>query len=340
MPASPRLPRLLILAAAVLAALPAPRAHAQTTSPQDSLTAEVEAAVSQEREAQGLTPVQASATLEKVAQTHAEDMVKNGYFAPEGPPGSPTVEALLDQEGYAFTLVTEKLVRGPLDQTVENLAAGWHAAPDANRASLLLDGVREVGAGVAVDGDARIITIVLATPNLAAAAASKQAAAYSALASDPEPARNALVAAIAKQRSAWGLAPLRGEPSLGEAASRHAQEVLAALLENRDIKDIVSLADLVAAQRVSAVEIVGGSEVNRQRKHASRGTNTVGDSVGQVIVKDATTADEAIQTALQQDFSALRDARYLVIAVGLAVHPPESTAESGHSVWVIALATH
>lgn len=324
----------------MLAAPPVPRAHAQSASTQDSLSSEVEAAVSRERVLQGLAPVQPSAALEKVAQAHAEDMLRNGYFAPEGPPGAPTVESLLDKEGYAFTLVTEKLVRGPLGQTVESLAAGWHAAPDANRASLFLEGVREIGAGMVVDGDARIITIVLATPNLDAAAASKQAAEYSALASDPETARKGLVNAVEKQRGAWGLAPLRVEPSLGEAAARHAQEVLTALLENRDPKDIVSLADLVAAQRTSAVEIVGGSEVNRQRKHASRGTNTIGDSVGQVIVKDATSPEEAIQTALQQDFPALRDARYLVVAVGLAVHPPESTAESGHSVWVIALATH
>ena len=55
-----------------------------------------------------------------------------------------------------------------------------------------------------------------------------------------------------------------------------------------------------------------------------------------MIVTDASSPEEAFSVALRQDVSALRDARYRVVAVGLAVSPPAS----GHSVWVIALATH
>jgi hypothetical protein len=44
--------------------------------------------------------------------------------------------------------------------------------------------------------------------------------------------------------------------------------------------------------------------------------------------------------ALRQPSSALRDARYRIVAVGLAVQPPASAAETGRSVWVLAVATH
>jgi len=332
--------RTLILAATVLFALSGFRADAQATAEPSSWPADLEAAVSQEREGQGLPPVTSSAALRQAAQAHADDMARSGYFALEGPPGSPTIESLVDKEGYRFTLVTERLVKAPLAETVEELAAGWRAAPAANRSSLFLDGVREVGAGVVENGDARIIAIVLATaggPSPEAAAAS---AAFSALAREPAPARQALCDAISAQRTAWGLAALRVDARLEEAATRHAQELLAALVENRPTDEVVSLTDLVAAQRASGAPVETSGEVNRQRRHAPRGSG-VGESVGQVVVTDATSAREALDVALRQGFSALRDARYRNVAVGLAVSPPASAgAAGGRSIWVIALATH
>jgi uncharacterized protein YkwD len=312
---------------------------AQTTA-QDTWPADLEAAVSRERESQGLAPVRSSAALRKAAQAHAEDMVRSGYFALEGPAGSPTIESLLDKEGYSYTLVTEKLVRASLDQSVDSLVAGWHAAPSANHSSLFFGDVREIGAGVVESGEMRIVAIVLAKAN-GPDDLSPQAAAFTELAHDPAAARQALSTAVGAQRAAWGLSPLRVDALLGEAAARHAHDLLTAVIENRPTAEVASLSDLVAEQRArtgAPVETSSGF-VSRQRRHAPRG-NGVGESVGKVVVTDASSSEEALAVALRQTSSALHDARYRIIAVGLAVSPPKSAAESGHAVWVIAVATH
>jgi len=334
--------RILTLAAVLcaLCAFPGHRANAQIIFSEDSWSAELEAAVSREREIQGLTPVQPSAALRNAAQAQAEDMERLGYFALEGPPESPTIETLLDKGGYHFTLVAEKLVRTPIEETVGHLIAGWHGTPTANRASLFHADVREIGVGVVESGAMRIVAIVLASAR-DSEALSPQAAAFFALAKDPVAAQKALSEKLTAQRLAWGLSSLRVDASLGEAATRHAEDLLKALLENRPPDEVISLADLVDVQRARAgapVEMSSG-EVTRDRRKAPRG-NGIGDSVGQLIVTDASTPDEALQVALRQTASALHDARYRVVAVGLAVKPPASNAETGHAVWVIALATH
>jgi|GEM_PF-6792506 len=330
--------KLLVLA--VLIALSDLRADAQVLFSEDSWIAKLEAAVSHEREAQGLPPVTPSALLRSAAQAHADDMERAGYFAAEGPPGSPTIESLLDKAGYPYALVTEKLVRTPIEETVEHLVAGWHGKTDANRASLLHADVREIGVGVAESGAMRIVTIVLASAGTPEPV-SPQAKAFSALARDPAAARKALSDALTAQRLAWGLSPLRVSASLGEAAASHAEDLLKALIEHRSPDDVVSLADLVDEQRARSgapVDMSSG-EVTRNRRKAPRG-NGIGESVGQLTVTDAATPEEALQVALRQTASALHDARYRVVAVGLAVKPPASAAATGHAVWVIALATH
>jgi uncharacterized protein YkwD len=329
--------RLLLLAAALLLPLSGVRAEAQSTSP--SLVSDLEAVVNREREYQGLKPVQPSAALRKAAQAHAEDMVQNNYFALEGPPGSPTLESLVDKEGYRYTMLTEKLLRQPLDEDLEDMVEGWRKNPTANRASLWHPDARDIGVGVVESGDHRIITIVLAAAEGPQPSAS-QAVAFSALAKDPEAARKALYGAIAAQRSTWGLMPLRVDKALREAADQHAKDLLAAVLGNRPTGEVVALADLVEEQRSRAgAPLQVSGEVTRQRRHAPRGSG-VGESVGNVVVTDASTPQEALDMAVQQDSSALRDARYRIVAVGLAVRPPDSAMPTGHSVWVIAVATH
>jgi uncharacterized protein YkwD len=330
-----------ILVAALLFALAGLRAEAQDSFAAPNLRADLEAAVSRERVLQGLAPVRSSDALRRAAQAHVEDMERGGYFALEGPQGSPTLESLVEKEGYPFTLVTEKLVRTSLFQTVDSLVAGWHTAPAVNRSSLFLPDVHEIGVGVIESGDVRLIAIVLASAGGdSPTASSSQSASFAELARRPEAARKALCAAISDQRRAWGLSPLRIDTALGEAASRHAEDVLQARLANRPTDEVVSLADLVAEQRArSGLSVETSGEVSRQRRHAPRGSG-VGESVGQVIVTDAASPEEALEMALRQPSSALRDARYRIVAVGLAVQPPASAAETGHSVWVLAVATH
>lgn len=330
--------RLLLLATALLFLLSGFRADAQSSTPA-SLVPDLEAVVNREREYQALKPLQPSAALQKAAQAHAEDMVQNNYFALEGPPGSPTLESLVDKEGYRYTMLTEKLVRQPLDEDLEDIVEGWRKNPTANRASLWHPDARDIGVGVVESGDHRIITIVLAAAE-GPQANPAQAAAFSALAKDPEAARKALYELIDTQRHTWGLLPLRADKALREAADQHAKDLLAAVLGNRPTGEVVALADLVEEQRSRAgAPLQVSGEVTRQRRHAPRGSG-VGESVGNVIVTDASTPQEALDMAVQQDSSALRDARYRIVAVGLAVRPPDSAMPTGRSVWVIAVATH
>ena len=65
---------------------------------------------------------------------------------------------------------------------------------------------------------------------------------------------------------------MRADAALGEAAATHAKQLLEARMADRPTSDVVSLADLVAAQRArtgAPVEVSG--EVSRQRRHTSRG---------------------------------------------------------------------
>lgn len=298
------------------------------------------AAVNRERQSLGLAAVRPSGLLARAAQAHVDDMAKHGYFAFTGPSGAPTIESLVLAAGYQFGLLTEKLVRTPKSQNAAALAAGWRAALTANRSSLFHADVREIGVGVVETGEQWTIALVLATPLGPLGADGDEIAAFAALAREPARERTAFYLAIDARRRAWQLAPLRTDSVLEDAASRHAQALLAALVAGRPIGEVGSLADVVAqrdARWGSAGEITPGA-VSRQRRSSHRGSN-VGNSIGQVIVNDAPTAAMALEAALQQTPSDLREARFRVAGVGLAVTAVEPSGSGLHCVWVLALAT-
>ena len=303
---------------------------------------EVMAAVNRERALQGLSPVAFSDRLGRAAQAHVDDMVRLGYFAVVGPVGAATVEQLVTREGYGFTLVTEKLVRTPLEQSIPALALGWRGSPATNRSSLFHPQVREIGVGVAASGAMRTMAIVLATADGPAAVAAGSAEAFAALAREPAAATTALFEAVNSQRAARQLPALRADSVLALAAKQHADALLAALVGGRPTSEVGSLADLVSAQRPgsgSAGPIIAG-EVSRQRRPSNRGSG-VGSSIGQVIVTDATSAAMALETALRATAASdLRENRFRSAGVGLAVQPPGTATPVGRAVWVIALSVH
>jgi uncharacterized protein YkwD len=303
--------------------------------PQDLLTA-----VNGERASLGLAPVRWSDRLASAAQAHVDDMVQRGYFNFTGPDGAPTIESLVSAADYQYRLVTEKLVRTSLQQTPAALATSWRAAPAANGASLFHPDVRELGAGV-VDGEStRTIAIVLAVAAGLPEVDADEAAAFATLLRDPIRARKALYAAINQQRRSWALPSLRADSYLEEAASRHAAALLATLAAGRPTIEAGTLTDLVAqrdARWGSAGEITPGA-VSRQRRSSNRGSN-VGNSIGQVVVVDAATAEQALEVALAQTATDLREARFRVAGVGVASQPAATGGSGPRCVWVVALAT-
>lgn len=82
--------------------------------------------VNQVRVDEGLKPLRHSATLDKVAQDHLEDMHKDGYFAHKGPSGRDEWY-YFNKEDYLFYRGGENLAR--YFPTVQDLVAGWVASP-------------------------------------------------------------------------------------------------------------------------------------------------------------------------------------------------------------------
>lgn len=122
-------------------------------------------AVNAERVAHGLSPLVPSLHLDRLAQSHAEDMLARDYFDHMTPEGESVVERAL-RAGYGWKRLAENISRDVAlpEETVEQ----WLRSP-AHRANLLNPRVIEVGLGFAVGataaGERRVIWVeVLALP--------------------------------------------------------------------------------------------------------------------------------------------------------------------------------
>ncbi len=122
-------------------------------------------AVNGERLAQGLVPLVPSPELDRLSQSHAEDMLTRDYFDHMTPEGDSVVERAR-QAGYGWKRLAENISRDVAlpEETVEQ----WLQSP-AHRANLLNPRVTEVGLGFAVGatavGERRVIWVeVLALP--------------------------------------------------------------------------------------------------------------------------------------------------------------------------------
>ncbi|MDV2885658.1 CAP domain-containing protein [Alkalihalophilus pseudofirmus] len=130
---------------------PAPAEETEQNSEEQSqeLSAEEQQMVNlvnEERQKQGLAPLNIDVELTKVARVKAQDMIDNNYFAHQSPTyGSPF--EMLDQFGVSYNTAGENLAG---NQTVE----AAHQAlmnSDGHRANILGGNYSEVGIGI-VDG--------------------------------------------------------------------------------------------------------------------------------------------------------------------------------------------
>ncbi|WP_224825833.1 CAP domain-containing protein [Cognatishimia sp. MH4019] len=91
----------------------------------------------------GREPVRANTRLAAIAQAHAQDMARNGFFAHKGSDGS-TLRQRLRRGGYRACLGAENIGNGYPDQ--RTAFQGWQAS-DGHRRNMLLRDVREYGLG-------------------------------------------------------------------------------------------------------------------------------------------------------------------------------------------------
>jgi uncharacterized protein YkwD len=115
--------------------------------------------VNRSREAQGLDALETGATLDRIAQAHAEDMATREYYAHVSPEGENVLDRFLDAGGSEWELVAENIARcRGCPETVDEariraLHEGWMNSP-GHRANILADGLTRFGFGVSArEGD-------------------------------------------------------------------------------------------------------------------------------------------------------------------------------------------
>lgn len=89
----------------------------------------------------GLPPLQISTTLEYVAQSHGDDMGRNGYFSHVGRDGS-DIGDRAQRGGYRYCVIAENIAMG--HRSPRAVVRGWINSP-GHRANLLDHEVAEIG---------------------------------------------------------------------------------------------------------------------------------------------------------------------------------------------------
>lgn len=137
-----------VLAAAVLAcatALTAPAALACTQAVQDSTLREMVRLINAERAAHGLAPMRADPGLGALAQAHACDMARNGFFGHVGS-GNRDFAQRVSAAGRRGCLMSENLAMGVRSARA---AHGAWMGSGGHRANILNPQHAAVGLGVA-----------------------------------------------------------------------------------------------------------------------------------------------------------------------------------------------
>lgn len=117
-------------------------------SPSPSLSSTADQVIlltNQNRVAQGLSPLEQSAQLQKAAQDHANDMAKQNYFSHIGINGS-TLASRVSATGYPWSALGENIARGQSEATT--VVTGWMQSP-GHRGNILDPSFREMGVGYA-----------------------------------------------------------------------------------------------------------------------------------------------------------------------------------------------
>lgn len=113
----------------------------------DSLAAQTINLVNNERQQQNLAALKQDNALSAIAQTKAEDMAKNNYFAHNSPTFG-SVGDMLDHFQYDWSAYGENIAKGYT--SAETVVEGWMESP-GHRANILQSRFTNIGTGYATD---------------------------------------------------------------------------------------------------------------------------------------------------------------------------------------------
>lgn len=118
---------------------------------------EVLSTINQERAANNRAPLAYDARLERAARSHAQDMVRNAFFAHTGSDGS-DIGDRLRRAGYPFCFGAENIASGP--RSLAEVMASWMASR-GHRRNILHRDAEAVGLARASDS---LWVLVLGAP--------------------------------------------------------------------------------------------------------------------------------------------------------------------------------
>lgn len=113
------------------------------TAPRGSTASHLGAMLNETRRANGLPRMSYNAQLSRVAQAHAENMARRGFFDHRAPDGS-TPHARVKRAGYPTCLSAENIAKG--QDSAEEVFRDWMASA-GHRRNKLNPNLREYGVG-------------------------------------------------------------------------------------------------------------------------------------------------------------------------------------------------
>ena len=210
------------LVAAIIVALwvlPAAPARAEAPDNLEALRQRALELVNQARSREGLSPLEAGGNLDEAAQSHAQDMLRRGYFSHTSPEGGNVQDRYVAAGGSRWELAAENIARcegcaPPLTAaTVEWLQEGWMNSPE-HRENILRAGLTRFGFGIAADAPGGLYAVqTFAGPGTTRGAGQSEA---QELSREEIAARATEV--INEPRRQAGIGGLRASPVLSEAA--------------------------------------------------------------------------------------------------------------------------
>lgn len=177
--------------------------------------------VNDERREHGLESLSLGSPLNSAAQSHAEDMLRRGYYAHTSPEGDTVADRYLEAGGSRWQVTAENIARcqgcpaPPTEQRIEELHQGWMNSPP-HRENILRRGLDRFGFGIVVGPDQTLYAV----QTFAGAGTPRggQPDEADVVAGSDEQTALALQR-INKERRARNEAPLKADPALIRASS-------------------------------------------------------------------------------------------------------------------------
>ncbi len=192
--------------------------------------------INEVRAASGVQALKLSPALTSLAQARAREIAAGG----RGPEAAAEEDSRrLSKAGYETRIVSE--VEAQADGSVEEVVAAWREERGGTARELIAPDYREVGVGVASKDDMPLYVLLLA---LSWEDFFRE---RTAALSDLERVRREMLARVNRERTRRGLAPLRRQPLLDQAAQAHADDMFARRYYSHDTPEGKTTMDRVQA---------------------------------------------------------------------------------------------